>query len=785
MTLHATSGAVAPALGFTPRIEVRDALARHWLAQATLRLRREVAWLWHERGTLHGLGGGGALPPMIDPLYEALDLNRYDSDRTAFFGADSAARYLTERIAALPVPQGRPVRGGFGWLASELSLTSADCLVLALAVGGAVDSARGAVIAACQNAADARDPTLALAQRLWEVPDQVLPLLDEAHPLVESGILAAAGGWDVPLVVAPVVARQLLFPDAPPPAGLVAVPPPSPPLAGDAVALAAARLRTRSGEHAILVPLVGAEEGPYASTAAGIAAAAGMPLLAGRGAGEAVPLMVTAWLRGAAVLMPMGRLIGPDGKVQLPVKGVPAVVFVAMTRADRTGALPRRESLAKVDLPALDHDGRLAAWRRALPEVWAAGEGSVLLADCARRFVYEEAAIGRIAAALRALDRTIDRNLLFAACRSDLDLGDLAQPVRPRFRLDELMLPSRPAGQIRALVRAMESLGTVHYDWHLGRAWNDSGLSVLFTGPPGTGKTMAAEAIAAEVGMPIFRIDLSQVVDKYIGETEKNLSRLFDAADSGDAILFFDEADALFGKRTEVKDAHDRYANLRGQLPSGTDGAVSGHGDPGLEPPQGSGRGLPAPVARHRHLSAARGGRAAAHLAGGDAQGRGLPRAGPFVPGRTSAAVGRAYPLGRVQRLPAKRAARRTAASGDAGGGARGEGRVRQAGPHRQPGPVRRLCRGGARCTMRTRHRSIRVEGLDIRLTGVAPAMARGVAAALPAAVAAEMARTSGTEGPRDLQLGSGGSAEVTRALAREIAARICAGLGSDQQGEG
>ena len=141
-------------------------------------------------------------------------------------------------------------------------------------------------------------------------------------------------------------------------------------------------------------------------------------------------------------------------------------------------------------------------------------------------------------------------------------IRDRAQPVRPRFRLDELMLPPRPAGQIRALIRALGALGRVHMDWGLGRAWNDSGLSVLFAGPPGTGKTMAAEAIAAEVGMPIYRIDLSQVVNKYIGETEKNLSRLFDAADSGDAILFFDEADALFGKRTEVKDAHDRYANL-------------------------------------------------------------------------------------------------------------------------------------------------------------------------------------------------------------------------------
>ena len=85
---------------------------------------------------------------------------------------------------------------------------------------------------------------------------------------------------------------------------------------------------------------------------------------------------------------------------------------------------------------------------------------------------------------------------------------------------------------------------------------------MLFAGPPGTGKTMAAEALASELALPLYRIDLSQVVNKYIGETEKNLRRLFDAADTADVILFFDEADALFGKRTEVKDAHDRYANL-------------------------------------------------------------------------------------------------------------------------------------------------------------------------------------------------------------------------------
>ena len=108
----------------------------------------------------------------------------------------------------------------------------------------------------------------------------------------------------------------------------------------------------------------------------------------------------------------------------------------------------------------------------------------------------------------------------------------------------------------------MQSLTWVHYRWGTARAWNEAGLSVLFCGPSGTGKTMAAEAIADELQLPMFRIDLSQVVNKYIGETEKNLKKVFDAAEESDCVIFFDEADALFGKRTSVKDAHDRFANI-------------------------------------------------------------------------------------------------------------------------------------------------------------------------------------------------------------------------------
>jgi len=547
--------------GFAPQVAVSDPLAAAWLAECTLRLRREVAWLWHERGTLQGVEGAGALPPLIDPLHEALDLNRYDSDRQFFFSTDPTAQFLSDQIAAVDHPGGQPHHGGFGWLATALDLSEAARFVLALALGGAVDSARGAVVAACQNAPDAQVPTLALAQRLWDIPADLLPLMDPGHPLYELGILDRVSDWDSPLQVAPLIARQLLYPDRPAPAALVPVDPPKPALELEALPLATARLQTRSLVHQTVMPIIGPIDGPHAVAAAQIAAGADMPLLTLQGGGAIGPLLVVAWLRGAAVLLPYARVLNSDGQLDIPHRHLPVVCFVALAQTDKLTPFARQDILRKVTLPALDFAGREAAWRAALPEVSASDTGRALLSECARRFAFEAPAIARTAAAVQALGRTIDRDTLFAACRADLDLGDLAKPVRPRFRLDELMLPKRQARQIDDLVTALRVLGQVHMEWGTGRAWNEGGLSVLFTGPPGTGKTMAAEAIATEIGMPMYRIDLSQVVSKYIGETEKNLSRLFDAADSGDAILFFDEADAVFGKRTEIKDAHDRYSN--------------------------------------------------------------------------------------------------------------------------------------------------------------------------------------------------------------------------------
>ncbi|MCM0679077.1 ATP-binding protein, partial [Micromonospora phytophila] len=154
---------------------------------------------------------------------------------------------------------------------------------------------------------------------------------------------------------------------------------------------------------------------------------------------------------------------------------------------------------------------------------------------------------------------------LWQACRgrSRSRYGSQARVVQPRATWDDLVLPDTHVAQLRSLVATVHHRTRVLHDWGFAdRVSRGLGTAALFAGPSGTGKTLAAEVIAEELGLDLVVVDLSQVVSKFIGETEKNLSRVFDAAEDGAAVLLFDEADTLFGKRTEVRDSHDRYANL-------------------------------------------------------------------------------------------------------------------------------------------------------------------------------------------------------------------------------
>ncbi|MDJ0509137.1 MAG: ATP-binding protein [Crocosphaera sp.] len=141
--------------------------------------------------------------------------------------------------------------------------------------------------------------------------------------------------------------------------------------------------------------------------------------------------------------------------------------------------------------------------------------------------------------------------------------NNLAQPIATKATWDDLVLPKEEIALLKQISDQVRQRTQVYEKWGFQQRMNRGfGISAMFAGESGTGKTMAAEVIANSLQLNLYRIDLSGVVDKYIGETEKNLRRLFDAAEGGGAILFFDEADALFGKRSQVKDSHDRYANI-------------------------------------------------------------------------------------------------------------------------------------------------------------------------------------------------------------------------------
>lgn len=331
----------------------------------------------------------------------------------------------------------------------------------------------------------------------------------------------------------------------------------------DSVGLAAARLNAGGRSGARIMPVVGGDTRMREDAVAAVAGRAGRTVLrptdGGPPEGDPWHLDVAAtlcWLRGSDLFLPAPV----EWK---PPSALPLTLFLGLrgrSQATDSGAAQR---LPVLEVAGLAYAERLVAWARALGD--RADGLDDALTEVARRFRFERGEIEEVAAPLRVLTRPLDGPTLLTACRSAqaADLGDVAEKVEPRFREEALILPARQDRQFRELLRSMRALTRVHHGWGTGAAWGESGITALFAGPPGTGKTMAAEVLAGELDLPMYRVDLSQVMDKYIGETEKRLKRLFDASEGGDVLLFFDEADALFGKRSDVKDAHDRYANIQ------------------------------------------------------------------------------------------------------------------------------------------------------------------------------------------------------------------------------
>ena len=231
----------------------------------------------------------------------------------------------------------------------------------------------------------------------------------------------------------------------------------------------------------------------------------------------------------------------------------------------RPGApTPVEAGALSVTLPAATATERLAAWSDA-----AARFGLVAqeLSTVATRLPAGMATIEHVcretAAALAGSERDCSVDL-DARCRQQLEhkLGKLATRVVRKASRDELILPRELREAIDELIAGVRLRHVVYDGWGFGHSSSLRGLTALFYGPPGTGKSMVAGMIASELGLELYRVDLSAVTSKWLGETEKHLAELFDAAEGGELVLLFDEADALFAKRTEVESSHDRYANL-------------------------------------------------------------------------------------------------------------------------------------------------------------------------------------------------------------------------------
>jgi hypothetical protein len=252
---------------------------------------------------------------------------------------------------------------------------------------------------------------------------------------------------------------------------------------------------------------------------------------------------------------------GPEA-VRAIVESASVVVLVGTRAWDPQWS---REVPFVVDAPTLDHAGRRRAWERALEGTDV--DGSPV--DATTQFYLSPEQIGRAATFARlqasAAARPVGGDDLRAGSRAQNAAGleRLARRVAPRAGWGDLVLPAAVVDQLREVASRVRHRDRVLDEWGMGRRSSKGrGVKALFAGDSGTGKTMSAEVAAAELGLDLYVIDLSTVVDKYVGETEKNLDRIFAEADRVNGVLLFDEADALFGKRSEVRDAQDRYANV-------------------------------------------------------------------------------------------------------------------------------------------------------------------------------------------------------------------------------
>ena len=257
----------------------------------------------------------------------------------------------------------------------------------------------------------------------------------------------------------------------------------------------------------------------------------------------------------------------PPAELLTAVCQHPGLVLIAGQKKWQPRQVQRDRRLAWFAFPAPDYAHRRQLLQHFLQD--SDPSDSLNINNIAGQFMLTSGQLRDLVNTARDLagqdGRSLESQHLFAAARahSNPRLATLARKISPRYDWLDLILPDDQVEILREMVATVRSRPLVLEEWGVGKKLAASaGITALFFGSPGTGKTMGAEVIARELGLDLYKIDLSNMISKYIGETEKNLEKIFNEAETSNAILFFDEADAIFGKRSEVKDAHDRYANI-------------------------------------------------------------------------------------------------------------------------------------------------------------------------------------------------------------------------------
>lgn len=535
----------------------------------------------------------GRLRALRDRAARLVELRRAgdpaaDDPLRGLYLSEEAVRHLVQRADTgadgrlLPAPpDGGAADGGAADggdrlhdLALRLGLTPLDVHILLIALAPDIDRTFEPLYAYLNDDVSRRRATIGLALELSGLPAHSAGSRARFHP---SAPLAALGLVRVEEAERPFLSRSLSVPDRVA-AHLLGDDAPDAALGGQAEPLAAhppptdvltRRLAKRLAAGPLTVYLRELREGDGLACAAAAFAGAALEALHftphddGQEGETVTALLREARLRGCGIVVT--SLPGQPAPVvrALAVPDVP--VLLAGPRPYDPRWCGRLPDPLVLDAPR-QRSGGLDAWSTALPttaepgfDLPAAVAPFRLGGDRIRR----AAQVARELAAFEETAVSADHLRLAARQQSASGLQQHARRIRPAVTWDDLVLPEGPLAQLRELALRARYRERVLGDWRLSAGGGRGrGVLALFAGESGTGKTLSAEVVAAELGLDLYVVQLSSVVDKYIGETEKNLERIFTEADRTDAVLLFDEADAVFGKRSEVKDSHDRYANL-------------------------------------------------------------------------------------------------------------------------------------------------------------------------------------------------------------------------------